>query len=442
MIAAPNPRMIHDASSGDYQLERHTTASGLRVVLVRQPHLHRGTIAAYLGAGSRFETAEDNGLSHFLEHMVFRGTERFPTAFELNVAVESLGGTLVASTAPDATALSVSLPCESLARGVELVAEVLIRPVFDAVDVERRIIAEEIREDLDERGRNVDIDLLSRRRLWPDHGLGRSVTGPLANVERFGTADLRRCLDRLYCAQNTVLCVTGSFDLDAIAGTAERAFSAMRPGALARFEAAPRGPTGPTASHVDKTGSQTGLRIAFRAPGLADPDLSAAELLLRLLDDGMSTPLHRRVFEDRGLAYNVGADLETYADTGALNVDAVCSHENVVQVAEEVLAILRELRDRGAAEGDLDKAKRRAVWSLERHLDDPEAMSAWYGEQELVAQVRLLEEEARVVSALGAADVARVAARIVDKADLHITTVGVLGEKQRRALARLAERGA
>jgi predicted Zn-dependent peptidase len=156
----------------------------------------------------------------------------------------------------------------------------------------------------------------------------------------------------------------------------------------------------------------------------------------------MSTPLHRRVFEDRGLAYNVGADLETYADTGALNVDAVCSHGNVVQVAEEVLAILGELRDRGVTEGDLDKAKRRAVWSLERHLDDPEAMSAWYGEQELVAEVRLLEEEARVVSGLGAADVARVAARIVDTADLHITTVGVLGEKQRRALARLAERGA
>jgi predicted Zn-dependent peptidase len=120
----------------------------------------------------------------------------------------------------------------------------------------------------------------------------------------------------------------------------------------------------------------------------------------------------------------------------------VCSHENVVSVAEEVLAILSELRDRGVREADLDKAKRRAVWSLERHLDDPEAMNAWYGEQELVARVRPLEEEARLISALGAADVARVAARIVSKADLHVTTVGALGERQQRALARLAEQGA
>jgi predicted Zn-dependent peptidase len=426
----------------DYQLERHAAPNGLRVVLVRQPHLHRGTISAYVGAGSRFETAEDNGLSHFLEHMVFRGTAKFPTAFELNVAVELLGGTLVASTAPDATALSVSLPRESLVRGVDLVAEVLTRPVLDAIDLERKIVVEEIGEDLDERGQNVDIDFLSRRRLWPGHPLGRSVTGPLENVMRFGDADLRRCLDERYCARNTVLCVTGCFELDEISDAVARAFSSMRQGAVARCETPLRKPTGPSAAHVGKTGSQTALRVAFRAPGLDDPELSAAELLLRLLDDGMSTPLHRRVFEDRGLAYNIGADLETYADTGALNVDAVCSHENVVPVVEEILAILGELRDRRVPGGDFDKAKRRAVWSLERHLDDPEAMSAWYGEQELIARVRSLEDEARTISALDAADVARVAARVIDTADLHVTTVGVLGEKQQRAIARLAEQGA
>ncbi|MCK9459114.1 MAG: insulinase family protein [Proteobacteria bacterium] len=426
----------------DYELERGTTANGLRVVAVRQPHLHRGTISAYVGAGSRFETAEENGLSHFLEHMVFRGTERFPTAFELNVAVELLGGTLIASTAPDATALSVSLPCETLLRGVELVAEVLTRPVFDAIDVERKILVEEIREDLDEHGRNVDIDFLSRSRLWPDHPLGRSVTGPIANVLRFGLGDLRRWLGARYCARNTVLCVAGSFDSGAITDAIARAFSPMREGAPAACEAAPRGPTGASALHVDKPGSQTALRVAFRAPGLADPDLSAAELLLRLLDDGMSTPLHRRVFEDRGLAYNIAADLETYADTGALNVDAVCSHENVVQVAEEVLAILRELRDLPLADADLEKAKSRAVWSLERHLDDPEAMSAWYGEQELLCGVRRLAEEARAIRELGADDIARAAARIVSGSSLHVTTVGVLGERQRQALVKLAEGGA
>jgi predicted Zn-dependent peptidase len=433
--------MSHTTFTG-YDLERHTTVEGLRVLLVRQPHLHRGTISAYVGAGSRFEADEDSGLSHFLEHMVFRGTARFPTAFDLNVAVELLGGTLVASTAPDVTAFSVSLPSESLVSGVELVAEVLTRPVLGAIDVERKIIVEEIREDLDERDRNVDIDFQSRRRLWPGHPLGRSVTGPMENVMRFGAVDLRRCLDERYCARNTVLCVAGSFDSDAIRDVAARAFSSMRRGAVAQGEAPRPGPTGPSAVHVDKAGSQTALRIALRAPGLDDPDLTAAELLLRLLDDGMSTPLHRRVFEDRGLAYDVGADLETYADAGALNIDAVCSHENVVPVAEEVMAILRELRDRPVAEGDLDKAKRRAVWSLERHLDDPEAMNAWYGEQELVARVRRLDEEARAFAALDAADVARVAARVVCTADLHVTTIGVLDEKQQHAIARLVERGA
>jgi predicted Zn-dependent peptidase len=105
----------------DHRIDTFTTSNGLRVVAVPQAHLHRGTIAAYVGAGSRFETAEENGLAHFLEHMLFRGTERFPSAFRLNDAVERLGGTLAASTAPDATELSVSLPEESFTRGPELV---------------------------------------------------------------------------------------------------------------------------------------------------------------------------------------------------------------------------------------------------------------------------------------------------------------------------------
>jgi predicted Zn-dependent peptidase len=425
----------------DYDFERRTTANGLRVVTVRQPHLHRGTISVYLGAGSRFETPEENGLSHFLEHMVFRGTERFPTAFALNVAVERLGGTLVASTAPDVTEFSMSLPRESLAHGLDLMAEVLMRPRFDAVEIERRIVAEEIREDLDEDDRDIDIDHESRGRLWPGHALGRSVIGPIENVSRFEVADLRRCLERRYAARNAVLCVTGCFDPAAIRGEAERAFAGMARGELQRYDAAPGGTTGPSATHVDKTGSQTAVRIAFRAPGLNDPDVTAAELLLRLLDDGMSTPLHRRVFEDRGLAYNVGSDLELYADTGALNLDAVCSHGNVVQVAEEILAILVELRDAPIADADLEKAKRRAIWSLERHLDDPEAMNLRYGEQELIAGARGLEDEALAISALDAAAIARVARRIVRTEDLHITTVGALGEKPRRALERLAGRG-
>jgi predicted Zn-dependent peptidase len=442
MPPAPQPRSPRPPAAADHRLERLTTGNGLRVLLIEQPHLHRGAISAYVGAGPRFESAEENGLSHFLEHMVFRGTERHPSAFALNVAMESLGGTLAATTAPDVTAFSVSLPRESIARGVELVAEVLTRPVFDAMDVERRIVAEEIREDLDERGHDIDIDLLSRRRLWPGHGLGRPVTGTIANVQRFDADALHRWLRRFYCARNTVLCVTGSFDKEEVTAAAARAFAAMPRGARAARVPAPTAPTGPSAAHFERRGSQTALRVAFRAPGLADPDLAAAELLLRLVDDGMSTPLHRRVFEDRGLAYNVGADLESYADAGALNLDAVCSHGNVVAVAEEILAILVELRDRGVAAGDLELAKRRAAWGLERHLDDPEAMGAWYGEQELVARARPLDEEARVVEALAADDLARIAARIVTSADLHVTTVGSLGQRQRRALAQLAERGA
>lgn len=433
-MKSPPPRWEH-------RVETFTIPNGLRVVAVPQPHLHRGAISVYVGSGSRFEAARENGLSHFLEHMLFRGTERFPTAFELNDAVERLGGTLAASTAPDATELSVSLPEESLARGLGIVAEVLLRPRFDAVETEKRIVAEEISEDLDDRGRDVDIDLLSRRRLWPDHPLGRSVIGPLENVMRFTADDLRRHLSRVCVARNAVLCVTGRFDPAEIREAAEGAFEGMPPGEPQAYPPAPGAATGPTAAHVAKPGNQTAVRVAFRAPGLDAPDATAASLLLRLLDDGMSTPLHRRVFEDRGLAYNVGAELEQYADAGALNIDAVCSHENVVAVAQEILEIAAGLRDGEIDRAAFGKAKRRAVWSLERHLDSPEAMNVWYGEQELISRLRRLEEEAEAILALGPEDVSRAAAAIVRSEDLHVTTVGALDARRRRALERLAGRG-
>ena len=149
---------------------------------VCQPHLHRGSIAVYFKAGSMYETAAENGLSHFLEHMVFRGTAHHPNAYDVNLAVEKLVGNLFAATGPDSTEFGITLPTECLVSGSELLAEVVTAPVFRDIEIERRIVTEEIREDLDEDGKPIDMDFLSRRRLWPGHALGYAVTGPLDNA--------------------------------------------------------------------------------------------------------------------------------------------------------------------------------------------------------------------------------------------------------------------
>src|SRR5271156_4649590 len=139
-----------------------TLSNGIRAVVAPQPQLHRAHVALWVGVGSRFETAQTNGVSHFLEHMIYRGTRRRPSAHEVNLAFERLGGSLFASTQVDHGIYSLSLPPESLDAACALFGEVLAHPAFLDIDIERGIVVEEILEDLDDEGRQVDADNLSR----------------------------------------------------------------------------------------------------------------------------------------------------------------------------------------------------------------------------------------------------------------------------------------
>ncbi|MCP4606793.1 MAG: insulinase family protein [Proteobacteria bacterium] len=424
----------------EYSYSRHKSQTGLTLVEVLQPHLHRGSIAVFFRCGSSFESSENNGLSHFLEHMIFRGTEHHPSSYELNLAVEQLGGTLFAATSPDSTEFEMTLPCENIASGARLLAEVVSCPIFGDIDIERRIIAEEIREDLDEQGNPIDVDFLSRRRLWPGHPLGQSVTGPLSNILRFTIEDIHRHMSTHYVAENAVVCLSGAFDADTIPAIIEQEFSKIPRGSQLTSVLPLKFGLGPTTSHTHRPGSQTHTRIAFHAPHGNHPDRIALAILLGILDDGMSTRLHRRIFDELGLAYNVGADAELYAGAGALNIDSTATHCNVAEIVKQIGLLLDELKNKPIAEDELKKAKQREVWGLNTFLDDPHAMSGWYGEQELHWSPMPLDERIIKVDAIMASDIARVAGSMFTRENLHITTVGVLGDTMQKEIEQLMHR--
>src|SRR5580700_11490885 len=182
-----------------------TLANGLRVLVVPQPQLHRAHVALWARVGSRFEGRKDNGISHFLEHMIYRGTQRVRSAHEVNLAFERLGGSLFASTQVDHGIFSLSLPPESLDEACSLFAEVLTDPAFLDIDIERGIVLEEILEDVDDEGRQVDADNLSRALIYGDHPLGFTITGSEAQIRSFDEPRLRRWHERHYTAGNAVL---------------------------------------------------------------------------------------------------------------------------------------------------------------------------------------------------------------------------------------------
>jgi predicted Zn-dependent peptidase len=400
--------------------------SGLRLVTVELPHLHSASVVMYARVGSRYEDANDNGLSHFLEHMLFRGTERYPDAFRINYAIEALGGTLYAETGRDYSLYQLSLHPETLADGIALMGEIFTAPAFQDIDIERRILLEELLEDLDEKGRVINVGDLARQAAYPDHPLGYSITGPYANVERFTIADVRRHFERCYGARNMLLCVSGAARHTDVRALADRAFGRIAEGRELVSPTPAERPGGARFLYVPHTGTQTAVDLLFRALPESSPDYPALVALARVLDDGMSTRLHHRVCDELGLAYYVSASLDSFSDASLFELDASSAHANVPALVCEALALLTELRTTPPTPAELTKAKRRYRWDLEASFDDPDSMAGWFGGVELYYPAPSFEEKLGRMEAVTPEDVSRVARQIFTPEHLTVAAVGQL----------------
>jgi len=414
--------------------------NGLHVVLVPMPGVHRAVASLYLRVGSRFETPEDNGISHFLEHMVFRGTPSLPSAHDQALAFERLGATPYAATHVDHGVMTVSVPPTNLLRVLSLLGEVAVAPRFSDIEVERGIVREEILEDLDDEGRDIDADNLARALIYGDHPLGFTITGGIEALGRFDERMLRAHHGRHYTGENAVLCVAGNLgDLDAVSRTVERCFGALPRGRRAPITPPPDSQKRARISFVENTSSQTDLRIAFRAPSERDPREPAVEMLMRVLDDGMSTRLYERICDRLGLCYDVSGMFETYEDDGVLDVAAGAAHERAFVVTREIFTLLKDVAAHGPTDEELEKARDRHAWSIEAMLDDAEAVAGFYGLAALAGIARTPADRHEELSRVTREDV-RAAAEAVFRADrMSVVAVGLMEELDERKLEKLVK---
>lgn len=355
-----------------------TLGNGLRVVVAPQPQLHRAHVALYVRVGSRFETPATNGLSHFLEHMLYRGTPTLETAHDVNHAFESLGGYLYAATQTDFGVFSVTAPGESVAETSRLFGDVLAQPTFNDIEIEKAIVCEEILEDLDDEGRQVDADNLSRELIYPTHPLGYTITGDEKRVRSFDLPMLRAHHARHYNASNSVLAFSGAVDADEAVMLAEKWFSKLPKGEPVTAEAPVHTQKKPRLEIVENVSSQTELRVCFRAVPEASEHRPAMDMLMRILDDGMSTRLYHRICDSKGLCYDVGASFDGYEDDGILDFMAGVQHARTSVVTREILDMLCDLARTGPSEAEVDKAKRRNAWEMQTIFDSPEELAGFY----------------------------------------------------------------
>jgi predicted Zn-dependent peptidase len=423
-------------SSYRFPLRHHerTLANGLKVVVVPTKGSHRAVLTMLFRVGSRYETAETNGISHFLEHMLYRGTPSYRTAHGQALAFEELGASLYAATQADYGSMALSLPPASLARATAIFAEVVQAPRFSAIEIERGIVREEILEDLDDEGRQIDADNLVRELVYGDHPLGFTITGSLAQLARFDRAMLRKHHARHYTADNAVLCFSGAVDADGCFRLAEKHFASLARGKRIVTAPAARDQAAPRMLHIPNVSSQTTLRIAFRAVSDHDRREPALEMLLRVLDDGMSTRLYERICDAKGLCYDVGALYESYEDDGVFDVAAEAQHARVVDVAREIARLLQELAEEGPTEAELERAKARNLWQTEALLDDPDGLAGYYALADLSHLAPTPGQRHEELSQVTKGEVRDVAAKVFRRDRASLVTVGSLTSAQERAL--------
>ncbi|MFM2151856.1 MAG: hypothetical protein RL199_291, partial [Pseudomonadota bacterium] len=380
--------------------------------------------------------------SHFLEHIFFRGCRRFPEGRRLNMRVEDAGGSLNGVTARDHGYYFTPLHPSRLEVGLETLGAMLAEPLYKEVDLEREVILEEMLDEVDEEGRDIDVDNVSKRAVFGDHPLALKIAGTTDSVRAMTRELLETHHQRYYVARNLVLVVAGPVVRADVVSMADRHFGAFRPGErVVEVPPAPW-PVGPRLVEVRHDETQTELRFSFPAPPESDPDFPALMVLRRILDDGLSTRLQVNVVERKGLAYSIQAGFDTFVDAGTLEVDVACAHAKVPAAAEEVLRTLAELANALVDEDELTRAKVRYRIGFDFMQDSPSDLAGWYGGTELFRPAESFEARIAQVEAVTAEDVQRAARGMLRKSGLVATVVGRLDRTTRRVLERIVHEAA
>ena len=368
------------------------------------PSVRSVSLGIWLGAGSRHEADSDSGITHFVEHMVFKGTERF-SARDIACEIDRLGGHLDAFTSKETTAFTAKVLDEHWPRALEILAEMVQRPSFAEDDIEREkgVVLEELK--MDEDNPNYLLGTIFARSFWKDHGMGRPIIGNRESIGRFGRSRLRRFFGDTFRAPKLILAAAGNLDHERLVREAEKRFGDL-PGA-----AGPKGGGEPAVTAEVTLRDKPSLEQVHLALGVEtfparDRRRFAGFVLSTLLGGGFSSRLFQKIREEAGLAYSVYSDLNLYSDTGCLSIGAGTGLESLPSVLEYTLRELRDLKDRLVPATEIRRAKDHLKGSLMLGLESTGSRMANLARQEAVhGCIRSLDEVNDAVEAVTAEQV-------------------------------------
>ncbi|MCH2508984.1 MAG: insulinase family protein [Dehalococcoidia bacterium] len=399
----------------------------LRVLTSTMAHTQSISMVICVGAGSRYESDELAGVSHFIEHLPFKGTESWPTARAVSEAIEGVGGVMNASTDREMTVFWCKVARLHYKTAFAVLMDMVLNSRLDPEEVEkeREVIQEELRMTYDQPSYRVD--LLIDEAMWPDQALGRDVGGTLETVADIQQKDIREYMHQQYNPANTVVAVAGNVTHEEVVGMLAETTRDWKPLESLDWELATDNVEGPLVKVERRHSDQTHLCLGVPGLSLTHPDRYAFNLMNTILGDGMSSRLFLNLREEQGLAYDVHSSSSNYRDTGALVV--YCGVEPS-KTNDAVKTIVKEFQGmhQAPSEQELNKAREYSKGRLLLRMEDTRAVASWLGAQELLQDsVRTPEEVVESLDAVTPADIARVAKNFLNDDKMRLAVVGPRG---------------
>lgn len=406
-------------------------ANGVRIATAAMPHMKTVAVGLWTTVGGRHEKAEQSGIAHFIEHLLFKGTRR-RSARQITEGVEGIGGYINAFTTEDHTCFYAKAAAHHLRKLCDVLADLYVDSAFETQEIERErdVVREEIMMYRDQPAQHAQ-ELLSAS-LWPGHPLGRPLTGSVETVERFTRRELMEFQRRNYCGRTTIAAVAGCCDHEQVVEILGPLLARLPAGRLPRYQRAPRDISGTRLNLHSHDTEQTHLALGFHAFGRRDERRYALKLLSVILGENMSSRLFQKLRERHGCCYSIQSSTVTLADAGAISIYAGVDHAKLERAVKMILREIDHICHRPPSRSELQKAKDYTMGQTLMGLESTTNQMMWIGES--LASYGIIQDPATIearIEAVQPADIQRCACHCLHRARLGLALVGPAKEHAR-----------
>ncbi len=387
-----------------------TLHNGLRLFTTPMPGMRSASIAFFFTVGSRYEPKPVAGVSHFIEHMLFKGSQHYPTARLISEAIEGVGGVFNASTGKELTSYTARVPGEYLTVVLKVLADMVRYPLFDPQEIEkeRGVIIEELSATQDDPQEWVN--LLIDEVMWPDLPLGRDDAGTIETVAHLQRRQMLAYLDMHYRPNSLVVSIAGNIDQQQIIQLTEDLFGDWEAGPSQLYSSSLPPRDAAPVRIIKKATEQTNICLATAGASYSSADYYPLLLINGVLGDGMSSRLFQSIREEQGLAYDIGSYFNSYAETGNLVISAGVDPTHTQEAIQAIITELKRLCDTPVPVDELERMKAYVRGGVVLGLEGTQQVASWLGSQEcLHNRVHAIDEVIASVNAVTTQDIQRVA---------------------------------